>query len=77
MNFVEKVISQMNETHKPQRKFMLDFFLALFMFVGRATMTNLSLYGAGFVRRLSHWKKHAFDFVTFNLITLEEQKIIS
>jgi hypothetical protein len=77
MNFVEKVISQMNETHKPQRKFMLDFFLALFMFVGRATMTNLSRYGVGSVRRLSRWKKHVFDFVTFNLIALEEQKIIS
>ena len=39
--------------------------------------TNLSRYAATSIRCLSRWGKCVFNFVTFNLIALEEQTIIS
>lgn len=75
MHFIEKILLQMDGVHKPQRKFMLSLFSALFICVGRATMANLSRYGAGSPRRIARWKVRAFDFWQLNLIAMQEQGI--
>lgn len=75
MNLLEVILLQMTGINKPQRKFMMDFFSALFICVGRATMTNLSRYGAGSRRRIARWKKRAFDFWSFNLKAIQAQNI--
>jgi hypothetical protein len=75
MNLVEETLEQMSDVNKPQRKFMVAFFVALFICVGRATMTNLSRYGAGSRRRIARWKKRPFDFWQLNVTALRDQNI--
>lgn len=70
MTYVDDSMHQMDGLYKPQRDFMADLFGALFVFSGRATMRNLSRYGAGSERRLARWCRRPFDFTDFNLLML-------
>ena len=47
MTFVEHILHQMPQLSKPRFHFLVALFHALSCFVGRATMLNLSRYGAG------------------------------
>jgi len=73
MTNVENIMKQMPFVYKPQIQFMLDFFEAMAAFIGRATMANLSRYGAGSERRIARWSRHwhGFDFMLFNMFLLE------
>ena len=46
-------------------------------FTGRATMRNLSRYGAGSEKRLRRWASEAFDFLEFNTRLLSKHRVIS
>lgn len=71
MTDVKTILKQVKKISKPQFKFMLDFFIALSAFWGRATMKNLSRFGAGSTRRIARWSRKSFDFVEFNRLALE------
>lgn len=75
MCLIELILQKMPALRKPQRKFMVAYFSALFICVGRATMANLSRYGAGSRRRIARWKSRPFDFWDFNLRALQAQEI--
>ena len=47
MTYVKKILTQMHGVFKPQQKAILALFSALMCFSGKATMRNLSRYGAG------------------------------
>lgn len=72
---IELILLQMVALNKNHRNFMVDYFNALFVCVGRATMTNLSRYGAGSRRRIARWKSKCFDFWQFNLLAITAQGI--
>ena len=47
MTYVSKILSQMTGIFKPQQKAIFALLGAQMCFSGRATMRNLSRYGAG------------------------------
>lgn len=61
----------------PRRFFLLAFFRALLSFSGRATLRNLSRYGAGSERNIARHIRKPFDFPSFNLFALQEAGITS
>ena len=71
MTYVEEIKNQIPGVYKPQVKFIFDLFAAQQTFSGRATMANLSRYGAGSERRQAFWCRQAFDFAAFNLALLK------
>ena len=71
MTYVEEIMHQMPRVFKPQVKFMLDLFAATQAFSGRATMANLSRYGAGSPQRLGYWSRKHFAFAAFNMALLD------
>ena len=46
MTYVDRILSQMPDVFKPQKKAIIALLGALMCFSGRATMRNLSRYGA-------------------------------
>ena len=77
MTCVDTIMTQMPDIFKPQRRFMCCLIAALQAFSGRATMANLSRYGAGSERTLARWSRQTFDFTGFNLSLLDSQEILS
>ena len=66
MTYVKKILTQMHGVFKPQQKAILALFSALMCFSGKATMRNLSRYGAGSVKRLRRWASVDFDYLELN-----------
>ena len=71
MTFVENILHQMPQLSKPRFHFLVALFHALSCFVGRATMLNLSRYGAGSPRRLHRWFSQPFSWPSLNWMALE------
>jgi len=66
----------MPDVFKPQKKAIIALLGALMCFSGRATMRNLSRYGAGSEKRLRRWAHQEFDFLTFNSRLLSRHDVI-
>lgn len=77
MTYVDHIFSWMPEVFKPQKKAFIALLGALMCFTGRATMRNLSRYGAGSEKRLRRWASEDFDFLKFNTRLLSKQQVIS
>ena len=77
MTYVDQVLSWMPEVFKPQKKAFIALLGALMCFTGRATMRNLSRYGAGSEKRLRRWASEDFDFLEFNTRLLSKHRVIS
>lgn len=77
MTYVESIMNEMPETNKPQREAMAALFMAIQAASGRATMLNLSRYGAGSPRRLARWARRAFNFIHFNMALLASADILN
>lgn len=77
MTYVSKILAQMTGVFKPQQKAILALLSALMCFSGRATMRNLSRYGAGSAKRLRRWASEDFDFFKLNEQLLSETMAIS
>ena len=77
MTYVDRVLSWMPEVFKPQKKAFIALLGALMCFTGRATMRNLSRYGAGSEKRLRRWASEDFDFSELNMRLLSKHQVIS
>ena len=75
MTFVETILHKMPQISKPRLSFLISLFGALACFVGRATMVNLSRFGAGSPRRLSRWFDKPFDWWQLNWTALEHTDV--
>ncbi len=76
MTCVSRTLAQMNQVFKPQQKAFTAFLGALMRFRGKATMRNLSKYGAGSERKLRRWASHVFNFIDLNRMHLSREKVI-
>ncbi len=76
MTYVDRILSQMPDVFKPQKKAIIALLGALMCFSGRATMRNLSRYGAGSEKRLRRWAHQEFDFLMFNSLLLSRHGVI-
>jgi len=77
MTYVDRILSFMPKVFKPQKKAIIALLETLMCFSGRATMRNLSRYGAGSEKRLKRWAFEDFDFLMFNTLLLSEQRVTS
>lgn len=77
MTYVDQILSWMPEVFKPQKKAFIALLGALMCFTGRATMRNLSRYGAGSAKRLRRWATKGFDFFLFNELILSSSQALS
>lgn len=75
MTFVETIVHQIPALSKPHRDFLVALFAALSCFVGRATMLNLSRFGAGSPRRIDRWLRRPFDWKALNWTALEHEGV--
>ena len=76
MTYINYILSWMPSVFKPQQKALIALLSALMCFRGRATMRNLSRYGAGSEKRLRRWASEKFDFLRFNLQTLHHSEAL-
>ena len=77
MTYVSKTLSQMTGIFKPQQKAIFALLGAQMCFSGRATMRNLSRYGAGSAKRLRRWATKGFDFYRLNEHLLSDTQALS
>ena len=77
MTYVSKILSQMTGIFKPQQKAIFALLGAQMCFSGRATMRNLSRYGAGSAKRLRRWATKGFDFYRLNEHLLSDTQALS
>ena len=75
MTFVETIVHQIPALSKPRRDFLIALFAALSCFVGRATMLNLSRFGAGSPRRIDRWLRRPFDWKALNWAALKHEGV--
>lgn len=76
MTCVSRTLAQMNKVFKPQQKAFTALLGALTRFRGKATMRNLSRYGAGSERQLRRWASQAFNFIELNRLHLAREQVI-
>ena len=77
MTYVSKILSQMTGIFKPQQKAIFALLGAQMCFSGRATMRNLSRYGAGSAKRLRRGATKGFDFYRLNEHLLSDTQALS
>ena len=75
MTFVQSIVQRFSFLSKPRRDFLLALHGALLCFVGRATMLNLSRFGAGSPRRLSRHFAQSLKWATLNWLALQECQV--
>jgi hypothetical protein len=72
MQIVERILSQMSNISKPQRKFLLTLFSTIIMLRGRMNFRNLSRYsGISEMSYLRNFRK-SFDFTSMNALLIKE-----
>ena len=76
MTFVKTILQQMPSLSKCRMKFLLNLFSALYSFVGRANMRNLSRFGAGNERTISRWYSKPFDWHRLNIHALRSTGVL-
>ena len=77
MDLIERILSSLPEVAKPQMKFLLAMFAALFAFQGKANRVNLHRYGAPPPRTQYRQQQKDFDATAFNLAALADQGVLS
>jgi hypothetical protein len=76
VTFVSTILHQIPRLSKRLRTFLLALFGALGRFAGRATMVNLSRYGAGSPRRIARWYSQALPWEHLNWGALEQCEVL-
>ncbi len=72
MKIVERILSQMSNVTKPQRKFLLTLFSTIMMLRGRMNFRNLSRYsGISEISYLRNFRK-SFNFTLMNAMLISE-----
>ncbi len=66
MRLLQSVLSRLNQTKKPQYKFVTHLLGLLFMLPGHATFRNLSRYSPYHEKTFSRWYGSPFDWVSLN-----------
>ena len=66
MRLLQSILVRLNQTKKPQQKFLTHFLGLLLMLPGHATFRNLSRYSAYHERTFARWYARDFDFVSLN-----------
>jgi hypothetical protein len=72
MRLLQRVLSGLQQTQKPQRKFVTHLLGLLLMLPGHATFRNMSRYSPYHERTFSRWYDTSFDWVSFNKIAITE-----
>lgn len=67
---VNRIMNQMPNIKKPQRKFMLQLFAVLMTFVGKANFRNLSRYCQMHEKTIARWFRERFVYIRFNTFLL-------
>jgi IS4 transposase len=71
MNILETVLGKMSNINKAQRNFMVALLMNLMRLRGKANYRNLSRYSDYHEKSYSRWFKRDFDFLKFNMLSLE------
>ena len=77
MDLIERILSDLPTVAKPQMKFLVAMFAALFAFQGKANRVNLHRYGAPPPRTQYRQQQKSFDATAFNLAALADQGVNS
>lgn len=77
MDLVEHILSLLPTVAKPQVKFLMAMFAALFAFQGKANRVNLHRYGAPPPRTQYRQQRKTFDATAFNLAALKDQGVLA
>jgi hypothetical protein len=72
-DIANRIMDEMPNLNKPQRKFMLKLFSVLMTFVGKANFRNLSRYGNMHEKTIARWFRISFDYLTFNTFLLRSE----
>jgi hypothetical protein len=72
MRLLQSVLSCLQQTKKPQRKFITHLLGLLLMLPGQATFRNMSRYSPYHERTLARWYDTSFDWVSFNKTAITE-----
>jgi SRSO17 transposase len=72
MRLLQSVLSCLNQTKKPQRKFVTHLLGLLLMLPGHATFRNMSRYSPYHERTFARWYDTPFDWVSFNKAAITE-----
>ena len=72
MRLLQSVLSCLNQTKKPQRKFVTHLLGLLLMLPGHATLRNMSRYSPYHERTFARWYDTPFDWVSFNKAAITE-----
>lgn len=72
MRLLQSVLSRLNQTKKPQRKFVTHLLGLLLMFPGHATFRNMSRYSPYHERTFARWYDTPFNWVSLNKSAITE-----
>jgi len=72
MRLLQSVLSRLQQTKQPQRKFVTHLLGLLLMLPGHATFRKMSRYSPYHERTFSRWYDTSFDWVSFNKIAITE-----
>jgi hypothetical protein len=72
MRLLQSVLSCLQQTKKPQRKFITHLLGLLLMLPGHATFRNMSRYSPYHERTFARWYDTSFDWVSFNKTAITE-----
>ena len=72
MRLLQSVLSCLNQTKKPQRKFVTHLLGLLLMLPGHATFRNMSRYSPYHERTFSRWYGRGFDWASLNQAAITE-----
>lgn len=72
MRLLQSVLSRLQPTKKPQRKFVAHVLGLLLMLPGHATFRNMSRYSPYHERTFARWYDTPFDWVSFNKVAISE-----
>jgi hypothetical protein len=66
MPLLQRVLTRLSQTKKPQQKFLTHLLGLMLMLPGHATLRNLSRYSPYHERTFARWYARDFDFVALN-----------
>ena len=66
MRLLQSVLSSLNQTKKPQYKFVTHLLGLMLMLPGHATFRNMSRYSPYHERTFSRWYGRGFDWASLN-----------
>ncbi len=66
MQLLDSVLMSLQNTKKPQQKFLCHVLRVFLLLPGQATFRNLSRYSAYHERTFARWYGRDFDFVSLN-----------